>query len=152
MSTDRTDNEPLFKYLRITCDLKDILKSDSIACVNVTEKALFIGTEWGKLFVLDHEGNNISHHSFQQHILPINQISVDAKGEYIATCSDDGKVSQKKPYWISFYLSSLLDLHQLLVHRREMSNTQPRTSNQVHRDRSKLLKIRLWSTIHHRRF
>lgn len=105
MEPDRSDNEPLFKYHRIACDLNDILKTDSISVAKITEKALFIGTEWGKLFVLDHEGNNISHHSFQQHILPINQISVDAKGEYIATCSDDGKVSHKKPQLDLFSLT-----------------------------------------------
>lgn len=56
MENEKNDNEPLFKYLRITCDLNDILKSDSISSVAVTNRAFFIGTSWGKIFVLDHEG------------------------------------------------------------------------------------------------
>lgn len=56
MENDKSDHEPLFKYLRITCDLSDILKTDSISSVALTNRALFIGTSWGKVFVLDHEG------------------------------------------------------------------------------------------------
>jgi hypothetical protein len=49
------ENEPLFKYLRITCDLSDILKSDSISSVAVTSRAFFLGTEFGRCYCLDFE-------------------------------------------------------------------------------------------------
>lgn len=92
MDGDKSQIEPIFKYLRIASDLKDILKNDSISCVAATSKIIFIGTNWGQLYILDHEGNAISEQKFPKHMVSINEISVDSKGEYIATCSDDGKV------------------------------------------------------------
>lgn len=84
--------EPLFKYLRIACDLREIVKNSSISCVSANTKVIFVGTSWGDLRILDHEGNVNSHQKFPKHIVGINQISVDNKGEYIGTCSDDGQV------------------------------------------------------------
>lgn len=84
--------EPLFKYLRIACDLREIVRNSSISCVNATSKVIFVGTSWGDLFIIDHEGNINSHQNFPKHIVAINQISVETKGEYIASCSDDGQV------------------------------------------------------------
>jgi vacuolar protein sorting-associated protein 41 len=84
--------EPLFKYLRIACDLREIVQNSSISCIAVSSKVIFIGTSWGDLFIIDHEGNINSHQRFPKHIVGINQISVDDKGEYIGTCSDDGQV------------------------------------------------------------
>lgn len=47
--------------------------------------------------MLDHQGNTVDtsvsrNQSVPTHIVSINQISIDDKGEYIATCSDDGMV------------------------------------------------------------
>lgn len=84
--------EPLFKYIRIACDLREIVKNTSISAFNTTTKVILLGTSWGELHILDHEGNVNSHQRFPKHIVGINQISVDSKGEYLATCSDDGVV------------------------------------------------------------
>ena len=84
--------EPLLKYLRIACDLREIVKNSSISCIKASPKVIFVGTSWGDLFIIDHEGNINSHQKFPKHIVGINQISVDTKGEYIGTCSDDGQV------------------------------------------------------------
>ena len=92
MDVDKSQIEPIFKYLRIASDLKDILKNDSVSCVAATSKIIFIGTNWGHIFILDHQGNEVSGQKFPKHMVSINEISVDSKGEYIATCSDDGKV------------------------------------------------------------
>jgi hypothetical protein len=51
-----------------------------------------LGTTWGDIHILDHEGNVNSHQKFPKHIVGINQISVDNKGEYIATVGDDGQI------------------------------------------------------------
>lgn len=51
-----------------------------------------MGTHWGGVYLLDHQGNKVSLYSktkFQTHVVSVNQISVDLKGEFIATCSDD---------------------------------------------------------------
>ena len=94
MDGDKGQIEPIFKYLRIASDLKDILKNDSVSCIAATSKIIFIGTNWGQVYILDHEGNAISDQKFPKHMVSINEISVDSKGEYIATCSDDGKVKR----------------------------------------------------------
>lgn len=92
MDGDKGQTEPIFKYLRIASDLKDILKNDSVSCIKATSKILFIGTVWGQLYILDHEGNAVSEQKFPKHMVSINELCVDSKGEYVATCSDDGKV------------------------------------------------------------
>ena len=45
--------------------------------------------------MLDHQGNcvhTVINRKENAHILSVNRISVDSRGEQIATCSDDGKV------------------------------------------------------------
>lgn len=93
--------EPIFKYLRIACDLREIVKNSSISCMTANTKVIFIGDSWGGLHILDHEGNVNCHQKFPKHIVAINKISVDSKGEYIGTCSDDGQVRQR--FFIYFY-------------------------------------------------
>lgn len=51
-----------------------------------------LGSHWGVIHVLDHQGNSIRGKELKPHTVSVNQISIDASGEYIATCSDDGKV------------------------------------------------------------
>lgn len=48
--------------------------------------------------MLDHQGNrvitalNMGLPNYNPHTLSVNKISVDSKGEHIATCSDDGMI------------------------------------------------------------
>lgn len=57
MDSSKSDSiEPLFKYLRLACDLREIVKSSSISAVRANTKVMFVGTSWGDLFVVDHEG------------------------------------------------------------------------------------------------
>lgn len=53
---------------------------------------LCLGTNWGETYILDHEGNNVGRQKFQKHLVSVNQISVDSKAEYVASCADDGKI------------------------------------------------------------
>lgn len=59
---------------------------------------LCIGTHWGAVHLLDHQGNtvdtsiNVDAEEIPPHVVSVNQISIDNKGEFIATCSDDGTV------------------------------------------------------------
>lgn len=46
-------SEPLFKYLRLGCDLREIVKSSAISAIKANTKVLFVGTTWGDLFILD---------------------------------------------------------------------------------------------------
>lgn len=44
------------------------------------------------IHLLDHQGNNIKSKTLQAHTVAVNQISIDHNGDFIASCSDDGKV------------------------------------------------------------
>ncbi|KAL9874625.1 vacuolar protein sorting-associated protein 41 homolog isoform X1 [Glossina fuscipes] len=89
--------EPKFKYQRIAHDLKDILNKDVVTACAVHPKFLIFGTFLGRVYLLDHEGNSVDSHlncndqNFA-HTVAVNEVDIDAKGECIATCSDDGRV------------------------------------------------------------
>lgn len=52
-----------------------------------------IGTIWGRVHILDHDGNAVDTSTRPpSHLVSVNTISVDAKGDFIASCSDDGMV------------------------------------------------------------
>ncbi|XP_026843794.1 vacuolar protein sorting-associated protein 41 homolog isoform X1 [Drosophila persimilis] len=99
--TDSTEEEeevePKFKYQRIANDLKNILNADVVTCTAVHSKFLIFGTFRGRVYLLDHQGNsvesNLSSTEQHTHKVAVNQVDVDPKGEYVATCSDDGKVN-----------------------------------------------------------
>ncbi|XP_055903416.1 vacuolar protein sorting-associated protein 41 homolog [Eupeodes corollae] len=96
--TESTEEEiePKFKYKRIGNDLQEILKYDVITCAEVHPKFLIFGSYNGRLYLLDHQGNTVDSYLNKSnsfcHAVGVNEISVDSKGEYVATCSDDGKV------------------------------------------------------------
>lgn len=85
--------EPKLRYDRVRSDLTDILKKDAASCLAAHSKFLALGTHWGVVHVLDHQGNNIREKEFPSHTTTVNEISIDDNGDYIASCSDDGVVS-----------------------------------------------------------
>lgn len=77
---------------------------------------ILVGTSWGDLHILDHEGNVNSHQKFPKHIVGINQISVEEKGEFAGTCSDDGQASESHHPPVEDLIRILLvDSHKLSV-------------------------------------
>ncbi|XP_073992200.1 vacuolar protein sorting-associated protein light [Rhodnius prolixus] len=102
--------EPKLKYMRMSNDLRNILSKDAASCVAVHPKFLCVGTDWGIIHLLDHQGNNVWNRELRAHSVAVNQISIDANGDYIASCSDDGKV-------IVFGLYSSENSHDFLVGR-----------------------------------
>ncbi|XP_053997845.1 vacuolar protein sorting-associated protein 41 homolog [Hylaeus anthracinus] len=84
--------EPRLKYVRMRNDLERILQNDAASCIAVHPKFLCLGSHWGMIHLLDHQGNNIQSKSLQAHTVAVNQISIDHNGDFIASCSDDGKV------------------------------------------------------------
>ncbi|XP_051858563.1 vacuolar protein sorting-associated protein 41 homolog isoform X2 [Drosophila albomicans] len=92
---------PRFKYQRISNDdLRQILKTDVITCSAVHSKFLIVGTNRGYVYMLNHEGksveSNLSSGKSHTHSMAVNHIDVDPRGEYVATCSDDGRVNITK--------------------------------------------------------
>ncbi|KAH8272159.1 hypothetical protein KR018_004495, partial [Drosophila ironensis] len=89
--------EPKFKYQRLENDLKTILNADVVTCTAVHSKFIILGTFRGHVHLLDHQGNsvdsNLNNNVSHTHQVAVNHIDVDPKGEYVATCSDDGRVN-----------------------------------------------------------
>ncbi|XP_060651255.1 vacuolar protein sorting-associated protein 41 homolog isoform X2 [Drosophila nasuta] len=102
MPTYNSDSvAPRFKYQRIRNDnLRQILKTDVITCSAVHSKFLIVGTNRGYVYMLNHEGksveSNLSSGKSHTHSMAVNHIDVDPCGEYVATCSDDGRVNITK--------------------------------------------------------
>ncbi|CAH1788445.1 unnamed protein product [Owenia fusiformis] len=84
--------EPKLKYERIGNDLLNILTKDAASCIAVHEKFLALGTHWGMIHILDHCGNNIVSKELPAHQTTVNQMSIDENGDFLASCSDDGRV------------------------------------------------------------
>nr|CAH8831356.1 unnamed protein product [Trichobilharzia regenti] len=63
--------EPCLKYKPLKHGLCDITAMDSISCVAVHEKFIAVGTEWGRVHLLDHSGfpvENGIHSVFGVHV------------------------------------------------------------------------------------
>ncbi|KAJ8956298.1 hypothetical protein NQ318_015034 [Aromia moschata] len=84
--------EPKLKYARLYNDLQSILLKSSATCIAVHPKFICLGSHWGVIHILDHQGNSIRGKELKAHTVSVNQISIDNNGEFIATCSDDGRV------------------------------------------------------------
>ncbi|CAL4184393.1 unnamed protein product, partial [Meganyctiphanes norvegica] len=90
-SEDEEEEEPKLKYERISGDLREILKRDGASCIAANSKLMIIGTNWGRVHVMDHQGNKVK--EFAPHSGPVTMIDMDMNGDYIASCSHDRKVS-----------------------------------------------------------
>lgn len=108
--------EPRLKYNRITNDLQKILCKDAASCIAVHPKVIQIlllikvekciknhcflfqficlGSHWGAVHLFDHQGNSVRGQELPAHTVMVNQISIDERGDHIASCSDDGKVDK----------------------------------------------------------
>ncbi|XP_066945060.1 vacuolar protein sorting-associated protein 41 homolog [Macrobrachium rosenbergii] len=84
------EEEPKLKYERISGDLREILKRDGASCIAANSKLMIIGTNWGRIHVLDHQGNKVK--GFHPHSGPVTMIDMDDNGDYVASCSHDRKV------------------------------------------------------------
>ncbi|KYR00389.1 RING zinc finger-containing protein [Tieghemostelium lacteum] len=82
--------EPILKYNRLAYDITEILKKDAASCMAVHPKFLVLGTHWGSVSIHDFEGNEIK--KFDCHTTTITELVIDPTGDYIASCSDDGKI------------------------------------------------------------
>ncbi|CAG0885065.1 unnamed protein product [Darwinula stevensoni] len=85
--------EPKLKYERILNDVADIFRKDAASCIALNSKFLVLGSHWGMVYVLDHQGNAVRGKEMAIHATSINHLSLDEHGDFIASCSDDGKVA-----------------------------------------------------------
>ncbi|XP_054716491.1 vacuolar protein sorting-associated protein 41 homolog isoform X2 [Uloborus diversus] len=101
--------EPKLCYERLTNDVPNILRKDAASCISVHPKFLALGTHLGVIHILDHQGNNIRNKELLLHVTTVNQISIDEKGDYIASCSNDGKVAIHGLYSSDFSTSVTIE-------------------------------------------
>lgn len=90
-SPSEEEIEPILKYERLCNDLETVLQKEAVSCMTFNSKIICIGTFWGLVHVFDHQGNRIPIKHLKAHTVAVNQISLDATGNFIATCADDGK-------------------------------------------------------------
>lgn len=58
-SLEYIETEPVLTYSRMKNDVAEILKSDSVSCIRTDHKILVLGTHWGRIHIMDHDGNKI---------------------------------------------------------------------------------------------
>uniref|UniRef100_A0A8C2CTA2 VPS41 subunit of HOPS complex n=1 Tax=Cyprinus carpio TaxID=7962 RepID=A0A8C2CTA2_CYPCA len=85
-----TEEEPKLKYERLTNGVTEVLQKDAASCMTVHDKFLALGTHFGKVYLLDIQGNVTQ--KFEISLVKINQISLDESGDHVGICSEDGKV------------------------------------------------------------
>eukprot|EP01018_Ginkgo_biloba_P020522 Gb_33564 [translate_table: standard] len=89
-SSSSEEEEPRLKYQRMGGSVTSLLSSDAASCITVSERMIALGTHDGTVHILDYQGNQVK--EFAAHTATVNDISFDAEGEYIGSCSDDGYV------------------------------------------------------------
>ena len=81
--------EPKLSYERVLNDLSTIIQTDSITSACLHSKFIVVGTLYGRIHIFDHLGNKVKGQDLCVHLKPVNHISIDAKGEYLVSCSRD---------------------------------------------------------------
>jgi vacuolar protein sorting-associated protein 41 len=89
-SLEYVETEPVLAYARMKNDATEILQKDSLSCIRAGHKIIVIGTHWGQVYIMDHDGNKII--SKDSHLSTVNDVTIDLKEEYVASCGDDGNV------------------------------------------------------------
>ncbi|KAI5078208.1 hypothetical protein GOP47_0005879 [Adiantum capillus-veneris] len=70
--------------------MPSLLSNDAASCITVSERMIALGTHDGTVHLLDYQGNQVK--EFAAHTATVNELSFDAIGEFIGSCSDDGSV------------------------------------------------------------
>uniref|UniRef100_A0AAR2L1P8 Vacuolar protein sorting-associated protein 41 homolog n=1 Tax=Pygocentrus nattereri TaxID=42514 RepID=A0AAR2L1P8_PYGNA len=106
-----SEEEPKLKYERLANGVTEILQQDAASCMTVHDKFLALGTHFGKVFLLDIQGNVTQKYEISS--VKINQISLDESGEHVGICSEDGKVVPDFPLIVSgVFLCRTSTLHE----------------------------------------
>ncbi|GIL83992.1 hypothetical protein Vretifemale_12716, partial [Volvox reticuliferus] len=96
MATSLEEPEPQLKYELLGGDVQSIVENEKITCMNVSDKILAIGTEQGRVHVLDYSGNQVR--LLNLHKSRVNDLSFDKEAEHIASASNDCSVAVTNLY------------------------------------------------------
>lgn len=58
------------------------------------QQFMCLATKWGAINLLDHLGYSSQQQELPTHSMPVNMVDVDSGGDYVASCSDEGKVTR----------------------------------------------------------
>ena len=96
--SDSDAPEPILKYQRLGASLPDLLADDAATCACAWEGGvLALGTASGRVRVFDSLGGELKR--FASHRAgPVRAVSFDARGEFVASCSEDGTVAIRGLY------------------------------------------------------
>ena len=96
--SDSDAPEPIPKYQRLGASLPDLLADDAATCACAWEGGvLALGTASGRVRVFDSLGGELKR--FASHRAgPVRAVSFDARGEFVASCSEDGTVAIRGLY------------------------------------------------------
>lgn len=84
---------PRLKYARLKNNLTSVLAKCSATCLSVHPKLICMGTTWGSIHLFDHQGNTVKNSGdLKGHSVSVNKITMDERGDFIASCSDDGYI------------------------------------------------------------
>eukprot|EP01028_Stygiella_incarcerata_P005685 TRINITY_DN236_c1_g2_i2.p1 TRINITY_DN236_c1_g2~~TRINITY_DN236_c1_g2_i2.p1 ORF type:complete len:1638 (-),score=468.15 TRINITY_DN236_c1_g2_i2:274-4461(-) len=88
---EEEEQDPVFKYHKLESSLSKIFENHSASCLCVHDKFVILGTHEGTLHVLDFNGNEVK--TLPPHHVCVRDISVDANGEFVGSCSMGGLVN-----------------------------------------------------------
>jgi WD40 repeat protein len=96
---DSSDYEPQLKYQRLVGSLPSIFEQENntATALCVSDKLIILGTNLGFLYILNFEGY-CGELKFRPHVGAVRDISIDITGEFVASCSDDGKIVVRNLY------------------------------------------------------
>lgn len=81
------------KYYRLTNDVSEILQKHPTSCLALHPKFICIGTVWGSIHLVDHQGYRVRNaRPLRAHSVAVNCLDIDERGDFVASCSDDGYV------------------------------------------------------------
>ncbi|KAG5447100.1 Vacuolar protein sorting-associated protein 41 [Clonorchis sinensis] len=90
--TQTEPKEPYMKYRLLEDGVTVLTSTDSITCLAAHEKFIAIGTELGRVHIMDHHGFPTENGVYSMHTSSVNHISIASGGDFMTSCGDDGKV------------------------------------------------------------
>ena len=98
-SDESSEEEPQLKYHRLVGSLPAIFEQENntATALCVSDKLIILGTNLGFLYILNFEGY-CGELKFRPHVGAVRDVSIDLSGEYVASCSDDGKIVVRNLY------------------------------------------------------
>lgn len=84
--------EPKLTYERILNDVSASVQTDFITAACLHPKFIIVGYNTGRLNIFDHQGNKTNTKNLCLHMNPVNCVSVDKRGNYFVSCSDESLV------------------------------------------------------------